>query len=510
MASNSLSVPAPPRTPTPPSDESPGSVKGLGFADGLGTERTPSFVTREFNNPYPSQTLQPSQIYGSFSSTKSTPAMTLSPALSSGSLTSPYDQNASESAIIDDSASERSVRMDNDSISNGPFRFQTRVYTPAMNRSPKKSVVSQQMGQRRGHKYKHSSVSHQIFLEPPPRKPLRLPASLPVPTLREGWKSMTQEQTIRMGWCFCHLFVAAFVQWSAQGSLALTALSHLIFYDAIGAFLCAFVGVLSNFEVWKRSSIRQPFGLERSEVLVGFAMSILLLFMGFDLISHNVSHALERHGGDHEPHREHVHTNARISSASITLVSVFATGSTIVSAVFLRNHARMARSMRFGRLASMPGVLSNPSHFLTVSFSALLLILPFFGWENYMLADKVLSTSMAIAMCVLGYYLVQALGSMLLMSYSPPAESGSVGEVVRDIATDPSVKTVEEAKVWQVHYGLCLASLRLRIRGGSTEDSMLRLKERVQSMVKNKLGGGYGGGSGASWEVSTMLIPEAD
>jgi len=71
---------------------------------------------------------------------------------------------------------------------------------------------------------------------------------------------MSREQTLRLAWCFCHLFVAGYVQWNAQGSLAVTALSHLVFYDAIGAFLCAGVEVLGNFEVWKRSTIRQPFG----------------------------------------------------------------------------------------------------------------------------------------------------------------------------------------------------------------------------------------------------------
>ena len=366
------------------------------------------------------------------------------------------------------------------------------------------------MGQRRGHKYKHSSVSHQIFLEPPPRKPLRLPASLPIPTLKESWASMTHEQTLRMTWCFCHLAVAAYVQWSAQGSLAFTALSHLIFYDAIGAFLCAFVELLSNFEVWKRSSVRQPFGLERTEVLVGFAMSILLLFMGFDLISHNVGHILDDHGGNHEPHREHIHSAARASTASITLTSLLAIGSTVVSAIFLKNHARMARSMRFARLNWAPGVMQNPSHFFTLSCSGLLLLMPLVSLHLYQRLDKVLSMSMAIAMCVLGYQLVRALGSMLLMSFSPTAEAGSVDDVVRGIETDPTVKNVEEAKVWQVHYGLCLASLKLRVRTGSTEDALLRLRERVQSLVRNKLGGGYGGGTGASWEVSTMLIPDRD
>lgn len=185
------------------------------------------------------------------SSAAPTPSLTLSPA-------STYDSGESAAIDTDDNALTTDANIE-------PFRFKTRTYTAntstSLNRNgSQKSVVSHSMGQRRGHRYKHSSVSHQIFLEPAPRAPLRLPASLPIPTTREGWHSMSTEQTMRLCWCFCHLFVAAYVQWTAQGSLALTALSHLIFYDAIGAFLCASVEVLSNFEVWKRSSIRQPFG----------------------------------------------------------------------------------------------------------------------------------------------------------------------------------------------------------------------------------------------------------
>lgn len=68
------------------------------------------------------------------------------------------------------------------------------------------------------------------------------------------------DQRTRSLWCCCHLLVAAFTLYSSQGSLALTALSHLILFDALGAMLCVSVDVLSNFEVWKRSSIRHPFG----------------------------------------------------------------------------------------------------------------------------------------------------------------------------------------------------------------------------------------------------------
>ena len=90
--------------------------------------------------------------------------------------------------------------------------------------------------------------------------------------------------------------VAAATLWTAEGSLAMTALSHLILFDSLGALLCVVVDVLGNFEVWRRSSIRHPFGLERAEVLAGFAMSVFLLFMGMDLISHNLQHLLEGMG----------------------------------------------------------------------------------------------------------------------------------------------------------------------------------------------------------------------
>ncbi len=87
---------------------------------------------------------------------------------------------------------------------------------------------------------------------------------------------------------------------------------------------------------------------------------------------------------------------------------------------------------------------------------------------------------------------------MLLMSYS----GAGVADVMRDIESDPSVTAIEEARFWQVHYGLCMANLQLRVRG--TEDGFQKLRERVTSLIKNRLGGGYGSG-GQRWEVSTQL-----
>lgn len=293
------------------------------------------------------------------------------------------------------------------------------------------------------------------------------------------------------------MFVAGYILWSAHGSLAMTALSHLILFDSLGALLCVAVDVLGNFEVWKRSSIRHPFGLERAEVLAGFALSVLLLFMGLDLISHNLQHFLEDSG--HEPH--HAHTHERVSMGSVDITAVLAIGSTLISAIGLRNHARIGKAMRFAYIESLPSVLGNPSHFLTLSCSALLFLLPLFSVQLYLWLDKLLSLTMAISMCFVGVRLAKTLGSMLLMSYS----GRGVTDVVRDIQADPSVKSIEDARFWQVHYGLCMANLKLRVSG--SEENLIKLRERISSLIRNRLGGGYGSG-GQRWEVSLQFSAE--
>lgn len=394
-----------------------------------------------------------------------------------------------------------------------PFNFQTQSIkdAPAMansvnhnqflspatvNWSPK--LTDRKASKRRGHRYKHSSVStqHQVFLEPPPRAPLALPASLPIPTIREAWTSRSKEQTRRIIWCFCHALAAAYVLWSAEGSLSLTALSHLIFFDAVSATICVVVDVLGNFEVWKRSSIRHPFGLERTEVLAGFAMSVFLLFMAFDLISHNLKHVLEGMGS-HTPH--HPHPHERISPRVVTSAALFSIVATLTSAYGLKNHARIGKTMRFSAISWLPDILSNPSHLLTLSCSSVMLILPLLAPNIYLWVDRLLCAIIALSMLFLGVRLATAQGLMLLMSYS----GQGVSDVMREIHKEPIITHVEEARFWQVHYGLCMANLKLRIRGDET--AALKLRDRISLLVKSRLRGGYGKGGGVTWQVTTQI-----
>lgn len=288
--------------------------------------------------------------------------------------------------------------------------------------------------------------------------------------------------------------VAAYTAWNSHSSAAMQALSHLIFYDSLGALLCVFVEVFSNFEVWGRSSIRHPFGLQRMEVIAGFALSVLLIFFGFDLISHNAKHALE--GVGHTPH--HPHSHERVSAGTVDLTAVLALVSTLISAVGLKNHARIGKAMRFAAMENLPSVLSNPSHFLTLSCSATILLLPLLSLHAYEWIDKVLSLSIAMSMLFLGAHLGKNVGSMLLMS-SP---SKGITAVIADIESDPLVRGIDQAKFWQAHYGIGMANLKLRV--GGTEESLVKLREKITSLIRNRLGGGYGSG-GQKWEVSVQF-----
>ncbi|KAF2432691.1 hypothetical protein EJ08DRAFT_108544 [Tothia fuscella] len=418
-------------------------------------------------------------------STTGSPRGPLSP---SSGLLSPY------SPLMSGSESESFSGSDN---MRAPFNFQSTQYTvgkPPGTASP--AAKQTELGRRRGHRYARSSISHQIILSPM-RPQLQLPTSLPIPTFEEIRASMTKEQRNRWIWCTCHLLVAGYVQFQAHSSLSMTALSHLLFFDALGAFLCVAVDMGRNFEVWTRGSLRNPFGLERSEVLAGLAMSIILLFMGLDLISHGLTHALESTGG-HEPHHSHDHDHP--SPGRVTTAVLAAMISTLVSAATLGNHTRMGRALRPSCLPSwIPSILRNPSHALTLSCSTLLLLLPLLNPTLYPYFDNTLGFTMALAMAILGCRLSYTLGRMLLMSYSGPG----VKEIIADLEGDEGVAALEGVKVWQVHYGLCMASFKVRVRAKEQVD---RVRERIMSLVRSRLGGGVG----VKWEVSSMISVDRD
>lgn len=330
---------------------------------------------------------------------------------------------------------------------------------------------------------------------------------------------MHKEQRARFYWSICHGLVAGYVFFSAGGSLAMTALSHLVFFDVGSAAICVAVDVLGNFEVWRRSSIRHPFGLQRAEVLAGFATSVFLVFGGFDLLSHNVKHVLES-VGSHAPHHPHAHAHGgaarAVSAGEVDTASLAAALSTMVSAYGLKNHARIRRVMRPSYLTTfLPEILANPFHSLTLFFSFLMLLLPLLSIASFAWLDPLICVAIAVSMFVLGTRLAIAQGLMLLMSYNGrQSQSGTstfadrpsdTDGVLREIESEPAVSRVDEAQFWQVHYGLCMATLKLCVIRGCDDAALSQLRQRVGRIVQNRLGEGYGKGGALKWEVTLQM-----
>ena len=363
---------------------------------------------------------------------------------------------------------------------------------------------------------------------------------------------MQKDQRVRLYWCCCHAAVAVYVFFCAEGSLAMTALSHLVFFDVGSAAVCVAVDVLGNFEVWRRSSIRHPFGLQRAEVLAGFAMSVFLVFGGFDLVSHNLKHTLESVGGhiphhphEHEPANAHAHAHGGggqryIHPGTIDTASLAAVVSTLISAYGLRNHSRIRRVMRvplpyLSKVLPGSGILANPFHFLTMCFALLMLLLPLVSVPHFVWLDRVICAAIAGSMFVLGTRLAIAQGLMLLMSYSGHSEtshssntisngvgsgkktdshiggnSTTVSAVVRELEAEPQVTRVDEAQFWQVHYGLAMANLKVCLVRGLDDSALSQVRTRLARVVQNRLGEGYGRGSNLRWEVTVQMSTDGN
>ena len=128
--------------------------------------------------------------------------------------------------------------------------------------------------------------------------------------------------------------------------------------------------------------------------------------------------------------------------------------------------------------------------------------------RDYKYFDLSFSFAIALLMIAFGVRLGMSLASMLLMSYKPHArDKRAVREVIDEIETDPGVSSVEEARFWQVHYGLCMANLKLRYRnGGGYGDEMMRIRQRVTSLIRQRLGEA----KGVVWEISVQMSVERD
>lgn len=413
-----------------------------------------------------------------------------------------------------------------------PFNFQPQEVMLNPNGSTASLLVKP--AHRKGHKYKHSSVSMNLFQEPPPAiknlqsQLLNISDLYPIPTFKESINSISHSQRLKLFWSLGHLSlsVIVFMVGMKYRLPTLLTLAHLVFYDALGSLVIVFVDIMSNFEVWNSSSIQYPFGLGRLEVLVGFALSTSLIMVGLDLISHSVEEfvielavghleAVSDHLGLHHIHGDHepglgIHENWFVYEA-ILFLSIAVT---LISSNYILFYDRITK-MISNQNDSMSGsekssnintgilegsiltettsfwnlvigywnVMSrNPTHLLTLVYSTYLIFAPILptqlGLDLDIDLNEATTLVVALLLCYNGWKIAKSLGGILLLSY-PYSDYQylvlklTIADKVEQLSCFKQTYSIDRLFITKFNYELFVVGVRINMRGGSNEEESI-------------------------------------
>lgn len=390
---------------------------------------------------------------------------------------------------------------------------------------------------RKGHRYKHSSVSMNLFQEPLPIDGVNLQQNLlpdlyPIPNLRESLASANGEQKLKLSFAFSHFFMSGLVFFIGvkYQQPAFSTLAHLVFYDSLGSLLVASVDIMSNFEAWSKSSIAYPFGLGRLEVLTGFALSASLVMVGCDLVSHFVEELVvsyvEPSSEEHGLHHIHGSNNPNvnwflyelvllsvIAMTWLTSTIIFAHGT--ISKMLAETESKLANTaskskdglLDTGSASTNPKVSNfknlidifakNPIRLLTLLYSLFLFFVPMipsslktkFGFD----INEMSTLVVAFTLCYAGWNVLKTLGGILLISfpYSDYDYNVLKASIIDKILSLPSFKksyTLGNFSFSKVNYQLYVVGVCVSMKGGSADDES-RLLFEINRIIETTLNG---------------------
>lgn len=409
------------------------------------------------------------------------------------------------------------VRRSSSPSKANPFNFKTQeVMMHSMGSNPSLTVKP---AHRKGHKYKHSSVSMNLFQEPVQdfensKQLLEIPDLFPIPNFRESIASINKTQKFKLLWSLLHfsLSILIFTLGFKFKLSAFSTLAHLIFYDSLGTILIVIVDIMSNFEVWNNSSIVYPFGLGRLEVLVAFGLSASLIMVGLDLISHSVEEFIvaliasddSEHALSHHIHGELGHTNwfvyefMLLLSITVTLI----TSNYILVSDKIKNMlseeptSLSAAPHKKNILGSLQKYVyawaKNPTHLLTLTYSLYLLVYPIISHITETTdVNDLASITAALLLCYTGWRLVTTLGGILLCSY-PYTDyeyhvlKSTIMDQIRGLDFFKQTYTINQFFVTKFNYKLFVVGLQIDMKGATSDDDS-RLRFEIYRIVKREI-----------------------
>ncbi|CAJ0829413.1 20061_t:CDS:10, partial [Entrophospora sp. SA101] len=115
-------------------------------------------------------------------------------------------------------------------------------------------------------------------------------------------------------------------QWG--NGLALTGFAYLVIFDAMGIFTIFISTVLITYRSLREPTIKNPFGVQRYEILFGFINILYLLFVALYILKEGLEHLLLETSEEHYDH----------NFVFPLYWVILALGVTLISAINYRNH----------------------------------------------------------------------------------------------------------------------------------------------------------------------------
>ncbi|KAK6463633.1 zinc-regulated protein [Scheffersomyces coipomensis] len=423
--------------------------------------------------------------------------------------------------------SKSPVRRSGSPTKAQPFNFKPQEMF--LNPNGSSHSISSKPAQRKGHRYKTSSVSMNLFQEPPPAftsDAVTIPDSYPIPTFKESIAYIKGNQKLRLIWSLFHFVTAlvVFIIGFRYKLSSLSTLAHLIFYDSLGSSVIVFVDIMSNFEVWNKSSITYPFGLGRVEVLAGFALSSSLIMVGFDLLSHFIEEFMallvvdDPETVEHSSHHVHGDHGSEVNwfVYNFTLIAVI--GITLISSSYILAYDKIndmiSSSDDINTSKSSISIeekydkntnsklykylriwTKNPTHFLTLCYSLYLFISPLVpdgaleavSFDLNELATLVVASMLSYT----GWKLVKSLGGILLCSYP---YSDYDYRVLKSVVTDRILSSdaykftysIDSLFVTKFNYELFVVGVRITMKGADVDEES-RLRFQINKIIKEEI-----------------------
>ncbi|RIA87899.1 cation efflux family-domain-containing protein [Glomus cerebriforme] len=321
--------------------------------------------------------------------------------------------------------------------------------------------------------------------------------SAQLPTLSYIFSSLHPSQKTLFTWGTVHLFLGILLwlkgQWGC--GLALTGFAYIVIFDAFGVFTTFISSVIATYRSLRESTIRNPFGVQRYEILFGFINTLYLLFVALYMLKEGLEHFIlessEEHVEDHSP--------------DFPMIWVLLTlGATLISAICYRNHKGFSALLRSASSVMEPQpnyrqtndgfsiLLTNLFTLSTLLCGASVIFVGVLTEKNHSLGwlDKLVSILESALMFYLAGPVAAALGKILLQT-TPDSTLRSLEACLREIQLDPTILSLSATHFWANSYGQLVGTICIQVNQDANEQAVLaNVYDRLSPLFVNNDGSG--------------------